>query len=84
MTADDYSEFEKQLENSMTYKGFSATIEYDETSKIFSGEVTNKRTVITFHGSSIEVAEKEFHASVDDYLEWYKEDALELEPIFLN
>ena len=63
------------LGKNMTYKGFSATIEYDENSKIFSGEVTNKRTVITFHGSSIEEAEKEFHASVDDYLEWCENDA---------
>ena len=63
------------LEKNMTYKGFSATIEYDENSKIFSGEVTNKRAVITFHGSSIEDAEKEFHTSVDDYLEWCKNDA---------
>ena len=75
MTADDYSEFEKQLEKSTTYKGFSATIEYNETSKIFSGEVTNTRAVITFHGSSIDEAEKEFHASVDDYLEWCENDA---------
>ena len=75
MTADDYSEFEKQLENSMTYKGFSATIEYDETSKIFSGELINTRAVITFHGSSIDEAEKEFHASVDDYLEWCENDS---------
>ena len=65
----------KKSEKSMKYKGFSATAEYDENSKVYSGEVTNTRAVITFHGSSIEEAEKEFHTSVDDYLEWCENDA---------
>lgn len=68
----------------MTYKGFSAAVEYDETSEVFSGEVIDTRTVIAFHGSSIEEAEKEFHVSVDDYIEWPEKDCLEPEPKLLN
>jgi len=58
----------------MNYKGFIGTVEYDDKAHIFSGEVINTRTVITFQGTSVDEVEKEFKASVDDYLEWCKEN----------
>ena len=63
----------------MNYKGFIGTVEYDDTARIFSGEVLNTRTVITFQGTTVDEIEKEFRASVDDYLEWCKEDGIEPE-----
>ena len=63
----------------MTYKGFIGVVEYDDKARIFSGEVINTRTVITFQGTSVDEVENEFHASVDDYLEWCKEDGVEPE-----
>lgn len=45
----------------------------------FSGEVINTRTVITFQGTRVDEIENAFHDSVDDYLEWCKEDGFELE-----
>ena len=63
----------------MTYKGFVGVVEYDDEARIFSGEVINARTVITFQGTSVDEVENEFHASVDDYLEWCKEDGVEPE-----
>ena len=63
----------------MTYKGYIGKIEYDDENKIFSGEVINTRTVITFHGSSVEELERELKASVDDYLKWCEEDGIEPE-----
>ena len=63
----------------MNYKGFIGSVEYDDEARIFSGEVINTRTVITFQGSSVDEIEKEFRASVDDYLEWCKEDGIEPE-----
>ena len=54
----------------MNYKGFLGTVEYDDKAHIFSGEVINTRTVITFQGTSVDEVEKEFKASVDDYLDW--------------
>ena len=58
----------------MNYKGFIGVVEYDDEAHIFSGEVINTRTVITFQGTTVDEIENEFHASVDDYLEWCKED----------
>ena len=63
----------------MTYKGFIGAVEYDDEARIFSGEVINTRTVITFQGTTVDEVEIEFHASVDDYLEWCKEDGIEPE-----
>lgn len=63
----------------MTYKGFMATVEYDDEAHIFAGEVINTRTVITFQGTTVDELETEFHASVDDYLEWCKEDGIDPE-----
>ena len=60
----------------MTYKGYVAKIEYDEDNNVFTGMVINTRTVITFSGISVQELEKEFKNSVEDYLEWCKEDGV--------
>ena len=65
--------------NTMIYKGFVGKIEYDDEFKIFSGSVVNTRTVITFQGTSVNELSEEFHNSVDDYLEWCKEENIEPE-----
>ena len=60
----------------MNYKGYIGNIEYDDEAKIFAGSVINTKTVITFQGSSVDEIEKEFRASVDDYLEWCEQDGV--------
>ena len=63
----------------LSYKGFVGVVEYDDEARVFSGEVINTRTVITFQGTTVDEVEEEFHASVDDYLEWCREDGVEPE-----
>lgn len=63
----------------MNYKGYIGNVEYDDEAKIFAGTVISTKTVITFQGTSVEEIEKEFHASVDDYLDWCKQDGVEPE-----
>jgi predicted HicB family RNase H-like nuclease len=58
--------------NTMSYKGYDALVEYDESADIFHGEVLNLRDVITFQGSSIDELKKALADSVDDYLEFCK------------
>ena len=60
----------------MEYKGYIGKVEYDSDARIFAGSVINTRTVITFQGESVDELEKEFRASVDDYLQWCKEDGI--------
>ena len=63
----------------MNYKGYVGSVEYDDENRVFTGTVINTRTVITFHGSSVDELEREFHASVDDYLAWCDQDGVEPE-----
>ena len=63
----------------MTYKGYVAKIEYDEDNNIFTGMVINTRTVITFSGTSVKELEKELKNSVEDYLEWCRQDGIDPE-----
>ena len=63
----------------MNYKGFIGAVEYDSDARIFSGEVINTRAVITFQGESVDELETAFHDSVDDYIDWCKEDGVEPE-----
>lgn len=60
----------------MIYKGYVGKVEYDDKDRIFSGIVINTKTVITFQGTSVDELETEFHNSIDDYLEWCKEDGI--------
>lgn len=52
----------------MNYKGYRATVAYDDEAGIFHGEVIGTRDVITFEGTSVEQLRKEFRFSIDDYL----------------
>ena len=56
----------------MTYKGYQGVVEYNEEAKVFTGEVSNTRDVITFQGKSVQELERAFRESVDDYLEFCK------------
>lgn len=63
----------------MNYKGYIGKVEYDDENRVFTGTVVNIKTVITFHGSTVDELEEEFKASVEDYLAWCKEDGIEPE-----
>lgn len=53
----------------MKYKGYRATISYDEEDKIFVGEVFGISDSLNFHGKSVVELENSFHDSIDNYLE---------------
>ena len=61
----------------MEYKGYTGIVEYDDVAGIFHGDVTGTRDVITFEGESLSDAQQAFRESVDDYLEWCREDGKE-------
>lgn len=57
----------------MEYKGYIGTVEFDEKAEIFHGEVVNLKDVITFQSDSVEGLKREFHESIEDYLEFCRE-----------
>lgn len=52
----------------MEYKGYFATVEFDDESNIFHGEVINLRDVITFQGKTVNELRRELKNSVEDYV----------------
>lgn len=64
------------------YRGYSATVSFDEDALLFHGEVLGIRDVITFQARTAEELPKAFHESVDDYLDWCAEDGADPEKPF--
>ena len=66
----------------MEHKGYIGKVEYDYDAHIFTGSVINTKAVITFQGTSVGEIEREFVNSVEDYLNWCREDGVSPEKPF--
>ena len=55
--------------NTMSYRGYTARIEFDERDSIFVGRVLGLRSIISFHGQTVEELRGQFATAVDDYVE---------------
>ncbi|MDR0781962.1 MAG: type II toxin-antitoxin system HicB family antitoxin [Pseudomonadales bacterium] len=54
--------------NFMTYKDYSARIEYNDDDACFVGHIAGIRDVVGFHGESVAELKAAFEEAVDDYL----------------
>ncbi len=57
------------MTNTMTHKGYSARIEYDDEDGIFIGRIAGIRDGVGFHGDTVEYLREAFHEAVEDYIE---------------
>ena len=57
------------MSSSMTYKGYSARIAYDDADGIFTGQVAGISDGIGFHAETVEALREAFHEAIDDYIE---------------
>ena len=55
--------------NTMTYKGYTARIEFDDRNELFVGHILGIRDVVGFHADNVPELRSAFEESVDDYLE---------------
>ena len=54
----------------LRYKGYSGTVEYDETVNCLVGTVLGlKQSLILYEGDTVEKLKRDFEDAVDDYLE---------------
>jgi predicted HicB family RNase H-like nuclease len=53
----------------MTYKNYSARVEYSAEDGLFVGHLAGIRDIIGFHGESVTELRAAFEEAVDDYLE---------------
>ncbi len=54
--------------NVMSYKSYSARIEYSDEDGCFIGHLAGIRDVVGFHGESVSELRSAFEEAVDDYL----------------
>jgi predicted HicB family RNase H-like nuclease len=55
--------------NTMSYKGYTARIEFDDEDGIFFGQIAGIRDGVSFHGDTVAELRGAFHEAVEDYLE---------------
>jgi len=54
--------------NTMTCKGYSAHVEFDERDSIFVGRVLGVRDTIGFHGATVDELRTDFYNAIEHYL----------------
>lgn len=59
--------------NTMSYKGYTATVEFDGEDGILVGRVLGIRDIIDCEGESAAELEKDFHAAIESYLKAYEQ-----------
>ncbi len=57
------------MTNVMTYRGYSARIDYDDEDGILVGRVAGIRDGVGFHADTVEDLRRAFQEAVEDYLE---------------
>ena len=63
----------------MAYKGYFASVEFDDSAHLLHGRVVNSGTypIATFQTTETSELRHEFQRSVDEYLKWCEEDGVE-------
>ena len=57
------------MTKAMTYKGFSARVEFDDEDGIFVGRIAGIRDGVGFHAESVADLRLAFREAVDDYVD---------------
>lgn len=61
------------MNNRLEYKGFYTSIWIDFSSHVLHGKIEGIRDLVNFESETVEGIIKEFHAAVEDYLEFCEE-----------
>ena len=62
--------------SSMTYKSYTARVEYDDRDDVFVGRVLGQQSILSFEGNSVKVLKTAFEEAVNDYLQECQEKGL--------
>ena len=55
--------------NTMSYRSYTARIEYDDEDGILTGRIVGIRDGVGFHADSVDNLKAAFHDAVDDYIQ---------------
>ena len=56
------------MKNVMSYKGYTARIEFDQRDNTFIGKIVGIADTITFHGETVNELRADFQAAIDHYV----------------
>ena len=56
------------MKNTMTYRNYIASLEFDPDDNILVGRVLDIDDIVCFHGESVAEFTRAFHEAVDDYI----------------
>lgn len=62
--------------NTMSHKGYTARVEFDDRDDIFVGRVLGLRTIVSFHGETVEELRSAFVAAIEEFLRDCKEQGI--------
>ncbi|HYW11771.1 MAG TPA: type II toxin-antitoxin system HicB family antitoxin [Longimicrobium sp.] len=62
---------------SMTYRGYTGSVEYDAGDRILHGRVIGITDIVSFEGTTVEELEADFRAGIDSYLQGCAERGVE-------
>lgn len=62
--------------NTMSHKGYTARIEFDERDNIFVGRVLGLHTMISFHGETVAELRSELETAIEEFLRDCKEQGV--------
>ena len=62
--------------SSMTYKSYTARVEYDNRDDVFVGRVLGLQSILSFEGDSVEALKSAFEKAINDYLQECQEKGL--------
>lgn len=54
--------------NTVTHKGYTARVDFDERDDVFVGRILGIRSNISFHGHTVAELRTQFEKAVDDYV----------------
>ena len=57
------------MKNAMSYRGYTAGVQFDPRDNIFWGKVLGIKDSITFEGSTVAALTRDFHNAIDAYLQ---------------
>ncbi len=62
--------------NTMSHKGYTARVEFDERDNIFVGRVLGLHTMISFHGETVRALRGAFVTAIEEFLRDCKEQGV--------
>jgi predicted HicB family RNase H-like nuclease len=62
--------------NSMSHKGYTARIDFDDRDNIFVGRVLGLHTIISFHGETVKQLRSAFETAIEEFLLDCKEQGI--------